>query len=79
MTTCPRCTATWAGTSASHCTVCHQTFSVDSNADRHRKGTHSPDTRHCVDPASVGLVLNRLGRWAKPGPAEAINYTQAQQ
>lgn len=51
------CGAWWTGLTRAHCAApgCHRTFSVDSAADKHRKGAHGID-RHCVDPASVGLV-----------------------
>lgn len=51
----PECGQWWTGLSRSHCPACHCTFSVDSAADKHRKGAHGID-RHCVDPATVGLV-----------------------
>lgn len=66
---CPRCDARWGGLKTCHCTGCHQTFTVQSAADKHRAGKHTNDTRHCVDPASVGLV--DAGRsypcWGFPG------------
>jgi hypothetical protein len=51
------------------CPTCGETFSVVAAFDKHRQGSHADDTRHCVDPASVGLV--DAGRsyscWALPG------------
>lgn len=52
------------------CTVCNRIFSTERNFDRHRQGTIGTD-RHCVDPSTVGLVLNYRGRWAEPGPAKS--------
>lgn len=49
------CGAWWTGLTRAHCPACHRTFSVDSAADKHRKGRHGID-RHCVDPSTVGLV-----------------------
>lgn len=49
------CGAKWTGSRRAHCPSCHRTFSVDSAADKHRQGRHGID-RHCVDPATVGLV-----------------------
>lgn len=49
------CGKTWTGLRRAHCPTCHQTFNSDSAADKHRVGKHGPD-RHCVDPATAGLV-----------------------
>jgi hypothetical protein len=52
-----------------HCPTCHATFTRYSTFDIHRAGSHSQGTRHCVEPATVGLV--DAGRaypcWAQPG------------
>lgn len=45
------------GTKTSLCTVCHETFSTSSNFDVHRKDGW------CVNPATVGLRLNKHGHW----------------
>lgn len=67
--TCPRCDAWWTGLSTCHCPTCHATFTRYSTFDIHRAGSHSQGTRHCVEPATVGLV--DAGRaypcWAQPG------------
>lgn len=44
------------------CPACGEVFSRVSNFDKHRKGSHGID-RHCVDPATVGLVLSEKGLW----------------
>jgi hypothetical protein len=56
MTVCVKCSAHWGGLKTAHCSVCHQTFSTVANFDRHRAGSHSADTRHCLDTAEVGLI-----------------------
>lgn len=50
------CGARWGGLSTGHCTGCHRTFTGITAFDKHRSGSHSADTRHCVDPATVGLI-----------------------
>lgn len=66
---CPRCGKTWGGLSTAHCTACHETFTVVSNFDRHRTGSHSAGTRYCLPPSEVGLI--DAGRaypcWGMPG------------
>lgn len=42
------------------CPRCGSYFSTVSNFDRHRKGKHGVD-RHCVEPATVGLVATDMG------------------
>lgn len=56
MTVCIRCQKQWGGLKTAHCTVCCETFSVSSAADKHRTGSHANDTRHCLPPETVGLV-----------------------
>ncbi|WP_256988152.1 hypothetical protein [Streptomyces sp. BR123] len=68
------CGAWWTGLTRSHCAApgCHRTFSSESAADRHRQGRFGID-RHCVDPATVGLVPveKRYGvMWQTPGPED---------
>lgn len=36
MIRCPRCDATWSGTSATHCGRCHQTWPDLAGFDRHK-------------------------------------------
>lgn len=51
------------------CPNCGEYFSTVSNFDKHRKGKHGVD-RHCVDPASVGLVIAESAGgtfWRGPG------------
>jgi len=68
----PKCGRSWSGLTRAHCPACCRTFSCDSAADRHRKGAHGID-RHCVDPATVGLVAvtKPWGQmWQNPAPEE---------
>ncbi|MFE6785154.1 hypothetical protein ACFVFF_23145 [Streptomyces sp. NPDC057680] len=65
----PACGQWWTGHTRSHCPVCHRTFSVDSAADKHRKGAYGGG-RHCVDPQTVGLVAVQKPYgtlWQNPG------------
>ncbi len=66
---CPRCQAAWNGLKTCHCAACHRTFTAITAFDKHRRGTYEPDTRHCVDPQTVGLVLTNRDYpcWAKAG------------
>lgn len=50
------CGASWGGLNTAHCDACHRTFTGITAFDRHRDGSHSSGTRHCVNPATVGLV-----------------------
>jgi len=50
------CSAGFSGLKTAHCTGCHATFSTASAFDKHRAGSHTQDTRHCLPPESVGLV-----------------------
>lgn len=63
------CGKGWTGARRSHCPACHETFSSESAADRHRVGKHGVD-RRCVDPATVGLVAREQPWgtcWGLPG------------
>lgn len=68
---CPRCDGRWNGLNTAHCGAdgCHQTFTGPTAFDAHRARKFTDDTRHCVDPATVGLV--KFSRdypcWALPG------------
>jgi hypothetical protein len=53
---CSGCGAWWSGLLTAHCTGCDRTFTGFTAFDEHRAGSHASGTRHCVDPASVGLV-----------------------
>jgi hypothetical protein len=69
---CNGCDNVWTGLRAAHCSSCHRTFTGVTAFDMHRSGSHANSTRHCVDPASVGLVpVASLGGhwtgWGKPG------------
>lgn len=56
MTICASCSAAWGGLKTGHCTSCHQTFTVIAAFEKHRTGSHEREERHCLDPATVGLV-----------------------
>lgn len=60
------CGARWAGLKTCHCTACHCTFSTVTAFDKHRVGSNADDCRHCVDPATDGLVDagRRYACWA---------------
>ena len=66
---CGRCDNWWTGLTSCHCGACHRTFTGLRAFDMHRAGSHAKGTRHCVDPATVGLVP--AGRawpgWSLPG------------
>lgn len=67
---CAGCDNRWGGYKTAHCGACHHTFSVLSTFDAHRQGSHSAGTRHCVDPASVGLQMSTsrgYPLWMRPG------------
>ena len=70
--------STLLGTERCECPTCHEVFSTTNNFDRHRKGAHGSD-RHCVDPASVGLVIGVSSKgtyWKKAGDG-ALNALYA--
>jgi hypothetical protein len=68
---CSGCDARWDGFNTAHCGTggCHRTFTGLKAFDAHRKGSHAKGTRHCVDPATVGLVDAGRGYpcWGHPG------------
>jgi hypothetical protein len=72
MGSCPRCRPRWGGLKTAHCAACDETFTVVTAFDKHRVGSHTDDSRHCLDPAAVGLV--DAGRayscWGFPGRGE---------
>lgn len=64
------CEQWWTGLARAHCPACHQTFSRDSTADRHRVTVRGVG-RYCVHPASVGLVAREMPfglLWSWPAP-----------
>ena len=69
----PPCGKTVRGYRAEHCAACCETFSGTTAGDRHRKGTHHPAARVCVDPASVGLHMDKKGVWRLPATHPDIN------
>lgn len=72
MASCAKCQARWGGLRTAHCDACHETFTVEAAFDKHRAGSHTHDGRHCIDPATVGLVdAGREYRcWGFPGDGE---------
>ena len=54
---CGGCKSWWTGLGRSHCPAegCHETFSCESAAEKHRVGMFGVD-RRCAHPAEVGLV-----------------------
>jgi len=66
------CGKTWTGAGRAHCSGCHETFSTDGVASKHRIGTFGID-RRCAHPATVGLVL-RGGIWRGPSPDSPLSY-----
>ncbi|MGZ3715269.1 MAG: FDXHR family putative zinc-binding protein [Ktedonobacterales bacterium] len=67
--TCGGCDTRWRGLGAAHCSGCHKTFTSVAAFDKHRRGSHANNTRHCVDPESIGLVPARRDwpGWQLPG------------
>ena len=67
--TCARCDNWWTGLQSCHCGACHRTFTGVYAFDMHRAGSHAKGTRHCVDPATVGLVPadKPWPGWSRPG------------
>lgn len=64
------CGSWWTGANRAHCSGCCRTFSGESAAGAHRKGSFGID-RRCVDPASVGLVARSKPYgvlWSWPAP-----------
>jgi hypothetical protein len=51
-------------TALAMCAACGRMFTTDANSDRHRKGGGDS---YCVDPSTVGLVMDRRGFWSLPG------------
>jgi hypothetical protein len=72
MASCARCHVRWGGLKTAHCAACHQTFTAVTAFDKHRSGSHSEDTRRCLDPASVGLIDAQRAYpcWGLPGRAD---------
>lgn len=53
---CGTCGAWWTRELTAHCSGCHRTYTGMTAFDAHRSGSHTAGTRHCLDPADVGLV-----------------------
>ena len=51
------------GSNFCYCPSCGEFFSGAAGFDHHRAGEHAAGTRHCVNPAEVGMkiVKHRLG------------------
>jgi len=57
------------------CPTCHREFTSDSNFDRHRRSVSvGENKRVCVDPSTVGLVLNKRGIWQSASVSERPNH-----
>ena len=48
------------------CPACGEIFSTESNFIKHRRGKYIDNTRHCVNPESVGLHKDPHGVWRGP-------------
>jgi len=60
------------------CPACDREFSSDRNFDKHRvKVQHSTNQRVCVDPSTVGLVLNTRGIWVSDSPHKRPEHWRA--
>ncbi len=59
-------------TSAGHatercqCCQCGRVFSTEGNFDRHQRAPRGEEPVRCLDPATVGLVLDPRGYWRGP-------------
>ena len=74
----PPCGNWWTGATRSHCPACCRTFSTDNAADKHRQGRFGID-RHCVDPATVGLIPVEKPYgvlWQNPAPDGPAWFTK---
>ena len=69
---CGGCSSRWNGLTTAHCSACHQTFTTVTAFNKHRTGSYSQDTRHCLEPASVGLVdaSRAYPCWGLPAPVD---------
>jgi len=64
------CGRWWTGLGRAHCPACHEVFSCDSAAEKHRVGAPGGG-RHCVSPWSVGLAARGMPYgvlWGWPAP-----------
>lgn len=64
---CGTCHRWWTGLSTAHCPSCHRNFTTITAFDKHRAGSHTHNTRHCVDPETIhdrngNRVLVEAGR-----------------
>lgn len=66
------CGCWWTGLGIHHCCGCGRNFTSVSAFDKHRDGSHARGTRHCIDPAAVGLVDagRKFPCWGWPGDDE---------
>jgi hypothetical protein len=66
------CGRWWTGVARAHCPSCHEVFSCDSAAERHRVGPTG--ARQCASPGTVGLIARGMPfgvLWGWPGPEGA--------
>jgi len=78
--TCPDCGTTYHGNSGGHCRDgCHQTFSNDHTAAKHRTGPYNPPgQRHCLTTEQMtqrGWRLVKKG-WTHHPPMPANRFRQ---
>lgn len=58
------------------CPDCREYFNSVAAFDRHRDGSHKKQTRHCVDPAKLGMSRNAAGFWiTAPKPVRPAYIT----
>ena len=67
---CNGCTNDWSPGNKCHATCCGRNFSNIKNFDKHRVNGE------CVDPSSVGLVLNSRSLWTLPGEVDFFDRLQ---
>lgn len=56
------------------CPTCKEYFNSNSAFDRHRTGSHTQHTRHCLTVSEMtadGMVKNKAGFWGGQPPAGA--------
>ena len=61
---CSSCGRGWTGMNECHCDTCHQSFSNETNFDRHRVFGVEGDwsTRRCLTPEEIGALKTKSGR-----------------
>ena len=64
---CLICREKWTSKSLAHCHGCHKSFRSVNGFYRHRK------TGACLDPETLGMVMDNRGVWATPMTEESKN------